>query len=508
MTDETIQVRCVPKAGVVKATPRLRAVAKLARAVVDREPADAAEADLVGDTFLSFYQSGAEVRENVAPDRVVNKAIVEWMMANDTYRKRSGDLAGDMIASEAAAGLTWQVLVNDENVKKALEHQKKIKEELEAAREAAEQASRERNKQRREELEERSRTHSQNAKTMSGSLEQKMGKLMKSPIMKGMVQSAVEKGAEHGVSVSEGARGWNVDPTNASTLDSREILRMARSASKKLREISKLTGRMRGVSSEAIASHRLSYTGITLDADLTQKFERLFPLQRVYVSDKAPPLIRATNILRFIGDGLLGWRPVEEGRLEGAFVGIVDESGSMEGESEITAKAIALGICFALSNAGSAVKIDRSYELLSFSSRGNGIRRVSSSQDFKAHVEWAEEFQDGGDTNFDYAFSQALETLERMDRAGVAGADMLMITDGYSRMRSDTVEAIKDRKANKGTRLISIVIGGGSNPQLEELSDVFVRVASGEDFEQNASAITVKITNAILEHEETLTSGD
>jgi uncharacterized protein with von Willebrand factor type A (vWA) domain len=135
----------------------------------------------------------------------------------------------------------------------------------------------------------------------------------------------------------------------------------------------------------------------------------------------------------------------------GPILVLVDESGSMAGDRERVAKAIALALV------GIAGADRRDAALLEFSSHGQ--LRIShfpaGESDLSAVVECLTHFFGGG-TDFDAPIGAALRLTEREPR--YATADLVIISDGEAPLHPDTVAALEAAKVS-GARLFAICVG-------------------------------------------------
>jgi uncharacterized protein with von Willebrand factor type A (vWA) domain len=78
----------------------------------------------------------------------------------------------------------------------------------------------------------------------------------------------------------------------------------------------------------------------------------------------------------------------------------------------------------------------------------------------------------GGGTNFDAAFKIMLDVFENLDEEGKQKADLLMITDGESELKPETIERFLDMKEQYGCRLFVLLVSDQKQyTEIQELAD-------------------------------------
>jgi uncharacterized protein with von Willebrand factor type A (vWA) domain len=497
--DSRTQISCLPSIPTLQLRPQERAIGRLVRARTVNTPEDQAQVDLVGDIMFSLYKHEPQTRENVPPAREVNKFLVDWALSNPEFESARSATAGNLAAALASAGLVWESLVTDEALKEAFEEQRKAEE----ARKQEEEELREMSKKLAEGNEaaaEEARKRAEEARKKANEASQAgVGKLQKvkgNPIGAGMMGSLSKQAAQTGKDISDAMGGWgigagDVNPTNVS-----EIMDLLNKSKGKSAEIAKLAGRFKRISQTAIGKARASATGAVTDAAYTRRLLRIFPTERAKIGPLASGYQRARAVVDYANRGLLGLHPKADKKLEGSFIAEVDGSGSMYGGAEELAKAIALGIAWALRDDKVA---KRYYELRTFGDRHDHIEAVDSTQNWQAHVEWADHMPGGG-TDFDRAFSDAILALDRA-RQQVLGTDLFFITDGWAYISDRTLAQWRSHKEQFGTRLLYINIGPHGNDQVKALADLYIQVSDSADLDDKADLIVEQITSKIIENE-------
>lgn len=175
----------------------------------------------------------------------------------------------------------------------------------------------------------------------------------------------------------------------------------------------------------------------------------------------------------------------------------------MCGEPEVAAKGLALGIARSLQED----KIEkRSYALTTFGSDRDPTITVTDKDDWKQHLDWARKAPYGG-TSFDLALRNAMGHIEKMQKAGVLGADVVLITDGECGLSSKVKEEWLTFKEKIKARLFYIELGGGwhygkksedfYNAKMRDLADWSFHIP--ELTKEVAAELTEKIARSIAE---------
>ncbi len=161
---------------------------------------------------------------------------------------------------------------------------------------------------------------------------------------------------------------------------------------------------------------------------------------------------------------------------EGHIVSLIDVSGSMSGESEIWAKAVALALL------DIARKKRRSYVAVHFDSgvkaKGLHANYFTKSQPYNIEqvIDMAEFFSGGG-TEFQPPLDRA--RAEISSESEFSKADIVMITDGQSFVSDSWLEDFLKWKKEKKINVFSILIGSSSGVDtLKKFSDTVVNLDS------------------------------
>lgn len=465
--------KCTPEKGTTKTNIVERTIGRAIRVEPQTEPLGPASADLIGDVFHALYDTEFEPLKNkqVASTRTVNHALMKWMHKDDEFMMAREKTAGRLVHSMISSKLLYEYLITDDAIRQALA----VQEEEEKKNPNAQGGDGEEGEE------------GEGSEAMKNAVS-RLSKLAKNVIGSQIMSLGAKKAQEEADKVDSAMKSWGVDPGDVNILNVEDVLKLVDNNSEKMRKIAELAGRFESVAASALEKVRESYIGQVVDTKRTKDFTMMYGTELCYLmSPDIPPAIHALYASDFIGAGLLGVEVRSEGKEFGSLHMEVDGSGSMSGDTEIYAKAIALGLAKALNRDSLN---NREYVLSTFSSGGDRFFTVKSDEDWKAHFEWASKMQGGG-TDFDYAFRHAMKSIKDMPE----GTDLVFITDGECQMSPEVVKQWKKFQSETGTRLLYVDVSGGyGNAELKKLCDMYLQVKmDGENIDFIASDIASKL---------------
>ncbi|AOQ24581.1 Protein ViaA [Moorella thermoacetica] len=265
---------------------------------------------------------------------------------------------------------------------------------------------------------------------------------------------------------------WGTTPGVPRSINSKEKFQLAQRLVKeaKLWEIAKLAGRMTRI---ALHKRRTKVrkipqviTGINQGNDLS----RILPAELHLL---AHPLARKDFLRRFIEGKLLQYElQGRESLGRGPIIACIDSSGSMQGNREIWAKAVALAL-FQV-----AVKEKRTFAWINFSTRACSKfqcadpRQVNPLQLAEAAVEDC-----GGGTNYEYPLEEALQII---NQSAFNKADIIFITDGQCKASDQFLQRFLTAKHEKEFCVHTILINSEA-PGAHIFSDIVVYYDGKDD---------------------------
>jgi uncharacterized protein with von Willebrand factor type A (vWA) domain len=279
----------------------------------------------------------------------------------------------------------------------------------------------------------------------------------------GKASAAVEQlreameGLEHVTFISPGTNA-GVDGEAADGAQVRSLAARLRDSSR-LRAIAKLAGRFKRIASAKRRSRVHHGADEIVDVEQGADLGRLLPLELALLVHPSTKLLAMRNLLeqsclqyRLEGTETLG---------KGPLVVCIDKSGSMEGEKDVWATAVAL----ALLDVAQAEK--RPFALLCFDA---SIKHESIVVPGELLPDAALFVAADGGTDIDKVARRGLEIIEQRPGA-LRHADIVLITDGGS--NSDNASELRERAAKLNVSIVGVAIDIESS-RLEPWCDVVI----------------------------------
>lgn len=456
-----------PAVATVAMTPGDRALGKFLSVDIAGEPGGA-QADLAGDIFHNLY-SGRPLLEQAPADRVVNHALMGWASGNNGWERAASNSRNNLTVATVTTKMMWDNLTSDEAVQKAMERQQKAEEaqrQAEAARAAARAAAQAQfeNAATLANLAEKAEQAAAKAQAKAAA---EAGKLA-DPLNQAYIAKAVKEAADKSGEVGEAMGGWGHGAGQQLRTDPKAALHYMQRLTPKAQKIAKCAGRFRDIGSQArltTVAQGFTPNDIVLSKDILN----ILPDQVALLGSTSPDLLRKSTMIDLANHGLLSFELSGDGTEAGPFVAAVDVSGSMLGEREITAKAVALGI------AQVAQQEQRPYHLFSFSSNHDQTIDVSSADGWEQHIAWAEGTINGG-TSFDLALLRSMHLLRSMGEVGKA-ADVLFLSDGEAEVSPQVAQQWQAFKDATGCRLLYVAVARTGYDSIEKLADTVFSVS-------------------------------
>ncbi|NSW83921.1 MAG: VWA domain-containing protein [Syntrophothermus sp.] len=229
----------------------------------------------------------------------------------------------------------------------------------------------------------------------------------------------------------------------------------------KLRRIADLAGRMKNIALDK-QRYKVEQQGEIANVELGCDLGRLLPSELVQISH---PLLKQDFKRRFIEKQCLQYHlETKERKGKGPVICCVDNSGSMKGDREIWAKAVALALLTI------ARKQNRAFACIHF---GNSSElKVFEFPDPKkvSPLETADmaTFFFGGGTDFERPLTEAVAVLKK---SAFEKADIIFITDGECDVSDRFLKKFKQDKAEKKFQVITVLLDDIGEYSVEKFSD-------------------------------------
>jgi len=242
--------------------------------------------------------------------------------------------------------------------------------------------------------------------------------------------------------------------------DERKRLSDALLSNSTLKEIAKKLGRMKQLLGD-LNKKPSQYGHSIADVGTGNMVNRTLASEKMLLAE---PALENEFYKKYLDKTLLQYETKGLEEMKGPIVVCVDDSGSMHGNRDYWAKAIALAMLQL------AMKDKRAYRCIIFSDGVDAIFDFDKDH-FSADdmIKMAEFFASGG-TEFEPALVKAVESIEE---SRFKKADILFITDGdpYGNLTPDFKARYKATKEEKGFKCQGIIIGNGGSRYLDEFCD-------------------------------------
>lgn len=448
---------------------------------------------LIRDLFWSFHKRAPRINDQTRLKAAyeINRQIIEEVMQTSEWRqlRESGSVNDSMLSAIATIGASEQALkaLDPKECKQinqlasATEAAEKLFKHAETLNELSGQGNPEQAKELRTQAD-KARASAKRKEHIAARLEQGLAagseerlSTIRQAARRGMSEALAEAEATQNALAAFGGgssrNGGEGDGQRELNAEEKFALAERVLHSPKLRAIAEMSGRFKRIAL-SVQKTKVDYppsqiTSITIGADLAH----VLPGELALLAD---PVTEDLFFLKFAERRLLqyeliGYEP--EGR--GPIILAVDESGSMRNlcgpmTKEVWSKAVMLAL------QSIARRQQRDFAVIHFSGTGN-LRvdlfpKGNSTPD--EVIACAEHFFNRG-TVFEEWMEKALELV---DESAFEKADVICVSDGLTEITSDVQEEWKKRKAVRGMRAYSVLVGTTQGEELlHAISDaVFV----------------------------------
>lgn len=260
--------------------------------------------------------------------------------------------------------------------------------------------------------------------------------------------------------------------------DQKKALIEALTKSQKLKEVSKQLGRIKQ-SVQKVGKKPAKHGQTVCDIGAGNSIKRSLSTEKVKLIDRD---LENDFFKRYMDKTLLEYKTQGMDEHKGPIVVCLDNSGSMSGNRDNWAKAVAVAMLQL------AMKDKRDYRAIFFATRVVKVMDfLKGDMDNLTKMIELAEFWNGGGTRFEPALMSALESIED---SKFKKADILFITDGDpdNYLSEKFKNKFKAAKENKGFNVQSILIGGSNTEYLKEFSDNIITL---KDLNKNDDLVNI-----------------
>lgn len=241
-----------------------------------------------------------------------------------------------------------------------------------------------------------------------------------------------------------------------------------------LRKIAELAGRFRRIALNKQKSKVKYGTDEIADITVGDNLSRLIPSELVKLTH---PTLKKDFFKRYLEKSLMQYQlrgREKEGR--GPLIVCIDESGTMSGNRDVWAKAVAMALLHI------AQKQKRKFFMIHYDSK------VTRTDEFSGKVHPLEiidaiSHYTGGGTEFEEPLNMAFQMIHKGKDTGYKKADIVFITDGQATVSDKFIEVFNVGKKIANFQVIGIVIDHDDDAVVRSFSDKVVHVRRGQDDE-------------------------
>lgn len=437
--------------------------------------------EFMSDTWASLYKHEFETEEELPPHMDINRRLMSQLHKLDDFvgmRKRSvQDKVMSAVGASALAPIVMASIPQDaqdhiEESKQQNQMSEDLKRQAEHLQQMAEQAAKngDQNADKLQKQADSAQYQSQVAQMKAENAAQQAKTSIDNPMVLHQMAQALKQGADKAKEMQEalgtfaGKEGG--EPSVRSVDEALKIAEMIR-GNPVLKRIAQLAGRMLAFS-RGIRKKRMQYIPPELvGVEYGNAIERVHPSELLLLSE---PEMEDLFMINFLEGKLLQYKnygPKEVGK--GPIVVCLDSSGSMNGERDEWARAVALTLW------KTAYKDNRDFSVVVFA--GPGHERTFEIKDIPSALEMLS-FKYGGGTSFETALKGAMNVLEQ----GKDKGDIVFITDGEDHLSDKFKNEFLDLKNGKNFSVFSILIGHwGEGENVRDWSDKVVKLEVNDD---------------------------
>ncbi|KAA9380143.1 VWA domain-containing protein [Microbispora cellulosiformans] len=455
--------------------------------------------DLVRDAWTAAFRAFPEVlpADQVHPSRHVNRQVVASLLDAPDFAELRRHTVGDAYASAMA------VLAQGDALRTILERSKEAAEAARAAQDAAEQAAQaaadiadamhaaeqagdgEATTQDAADAVEAAVAAAQQADAAAQQAAQQAAKALDqaAPGVRAAARAAAQQASEQAGQDAALAAGWGLEPGELQRMSFDERAQLAQALrGHRLSRFAHLIGRFRQMAAGERAHRVNNAAGELVGVALGSDPSKLVPSE---LANLAVPALRADFAVRLAEGRLLTYETRGDAPAgKGAIIALVDTSTSMDHEEggitrEAWAKAAALSLLDQARSEG------RDFVGILFS--GPGSQRVFHFPKGRGPIadvlEFGETFLRGG-TSFPQPLDTAADILaEPANGEAVRNGDIVLITDGETRVPAEWLEGWQQRKAALGFRVFGVAVQHTPGQVLADLCDNLRHVARLADLD-------------------------
>lgn len=239
-----------------------------------------------------------------------------------------------------------------------------------------------------------------------------------------------------------------------------------------LRKIAELAGRFKRIAINKQRSKTKYGTDEIADVTIGDDLARLIPAEIMKITH---PILKKDFFKKYLERNLIQYQlrgREKEGR--GPIIVCIDESGTMRGQRDIWAKAVAMALLHV------AQRQNRKFFMIHFDSNVTRTDEFYGKTDPLEIIDAISHFTSGG-TEFEEPLNMAFQMIHRGKETGYKKADIVFITDGEATVSDKFLEVFNMGKKLVNFQVIGVVIDYHNDHTVRKFSDQLIHVKGGND---------------------------
>lgn len=430
--------------------------------------------DLVQDEYLALYKADPKFREpkDMKPTHRLNHHVMKQAVDQKTWKElRTYTELDEWTSAMAAVQFGEKLQEMFEEMEELSQAQQGVEESSEQVAGIIQQMQQSAGNggvtdQQVQDLLDALKNQQQQSKNLDKQIEKN-----ESDIRQG-VRNAAKQSQEDIEDSQEAVAMFGTDPGMLQRMPNDLRIELAKriQRNRKLQDLAKMVGRFVRL---AVGEQSRKITHVpdeVYDVELGDALGRLLPSEFLYLSNKKT---KPVFYKKYVEKQLMQYQVRGSEKVgKGAIICMIDSSGSMHGQPDMWAKALALAFL------NIAVRQKRDFVVVLFGSEHDPLyewRFEKGLADPAEVLDFAESFIGGG-TDFMKPITRGVELLRtQYNDDGAMKGDLVFITDGYCTVTDEWLDIYLNNKEDLAFRMYSCLIGVEA-PVLDVLSDVVYTV--------------------------------
>ncbi len=399
------------------------------------------------DMFYSLYKNIVRENEteNVESGYEVNKDIMDKVMRTKDYKQlRAGSRLDKMVSALGTVSFMNNTIeefseeeledINDK-VNKSQEKQQDIDELKERIMDQknSDDDNQEKIEEMKKKLEEAKKQQAKQKQKIEDDLQQKSSRI------RSVVRKSLRKAKEQSEQMEGMLAGWGMNSAERQSLSWEEKMDLANEleGNQKLQEIAKMIGRMKRLALSVQKQKTNKIPEQTQSIEQGNDLGHVLPSELIHLEEETEMIFYK----KYINRELLQYKlEGNEPEAKGPIVCCIDTSSSMQGDREIWAKGISMGLF------NIAQRQDRDFHVILFSTTIEYFeiegKNTSNGEEQRENILKMLKTMLSGGTDFNKPLNKALDIIQGLEDR----CDIVFITDGIAKANESIIDRIEDQE--------------------------------------------------------------